>query len=300
LDEYYSTYFGLDETETKQLLESCNLSLNDDVKRQYNGYLFNKIEMYNPWALLSYAKRKQFEDYWINTSSNTLVHKSIAEAGNRFQESFDKLIVDETVNVVADLTCSFIELKRPETLWGLLINTGYLTVLEQTDESSMTLRIPNGEVKSEFVIIVANKMNLQSQDLIDMFQCLLDKDLEGFMNIYRELVLACTSYHDAKENAYHMLFLGMSFILRDIYTIKSNIESGYGRSDITMESRFSTERPHIVIEFKQGEDIEKLKQDALMQITDKKYYTGLKGEVLCIGMAHNIKECDYAYKSITV
>jgi hypothetical protein len=172
--------------------------------------------------------------------------------------------------------------------------------VERIDKQSLIVRIPNGEVKSEFVKTVADKMKLQSQDLIDMFQYLLKKDLEGFMKLYRELVLTCTSYYDAKENAYHMLFLGISFILRDIYKITSNAESGHGRSDITMESLFPSERPHIVIEFKQGEDIEKLKQDALIQITDKKYYTGLKGEVLCIGMAHNIKECDYAYKSITV
>jgi hypothetical protein len=139
---------------------------------------------------------------------------------------------------------------------------------------------------------------LQSRDLVKMFQFLLEKDMESFMDIYRELVIGCTSYHDAKENAYHMLFLGMSFMLGDLYKITSNIESGHGRSDIRMESLFPAERAHIVIEFKQGEDVDKLKEDALAQIMENRYYAGFEGEILCIGIAHDIKKCAYAFKTL--
>jgi hypothetical protein len=94
-----------------------------------------------------------------------------------------------------------------------------------------------------------------------------------------------------------MLFLGMCISLNNIYKITSNIESGYGRSDIRMES-FSDERPNVVIEFKQGSDLAVLKEDALRQIIKKRYYDGLKGEILCVGIAHDKKMCDIAYKTL--
>jgi len=54
------------------------------------------------------------------------------------------------------------------------------------------------------------------------------------------------------------------------------------------------------LEFKQGEDLKKLKQEALDQIFDKKYYIELTGDVLCIGIAHHKKKCMLIHKEIVV
>jgi hypothetical protein len=104
---------------------------------------------------------------------------------------------------------------------------------------------------------------------------------------------------DAKENAYHMLFLGMCITLRGAYKVTSNLEAGYGRSDITLES-LNPANSHVIIEFKQGEDLERLKEEALEQITAQKYYAGLNGEVICIGLAHDKKRCQMVYKTMTI
>ena len=297
MDKYYSKYFGLTSKETQELLESYGLALDEEVKQLYDGYLFGETEMYNPWSLLSYAKTGELRNYWINTSTNYLVRKSIAEADILFKDGFDMLIKDGSAEISADLECSFIELKHSDTLWGLLINSGYLTVQEKTGGSYLIVRIPNGEVHSEFMKIIANQANVESIDLYNMFQCLFKKNMDGFMKVYSKLVLSCTSYHDARENAYHMLFLGMCISLNNLYKITSNAESGHGRSDITMES-LSSERPHIVIEFKQGEALDELKEKALQQIIDNQYYGGLRGDILCIGIAHDKKRCAYAHTYI--
>jgi len=294
IDEKYSGYFGLKEDETRKLLEYCDLELSEQVKLRYDGYLFHKKEMYNPWSVLNYADTGELRNYWINTSTNYLIRKSINEANDIFHEDFGRLIADGVATVSANLGCSFIELEHSSTLWGLLINSGYITVLDGTDEIYTKIRIPNGEVKSEFMEIIAERTNVRSQDLHEMFRYLLSKDLDNFMRVYRGLVISCTSHFDARENAYHMLFLGMCISLNGLYRISSNIEAGYGRSDIRLES-FSDERPHIVIEFKQGEDIEQLKADALKQILEKKYCDGLTGEALCIGIAHDKKRCSLAH-----
>ncbi len=96
-----------------------------------------------------------------------------------------------------------------------------------------------------------------------------------------------------------MLFLGMCIALRGAYKVTSNIEAGYGRSDITLEALMNA-RSHVIIEFKQGEDLERLKEEALEQIIENQYYTGLKGEVICIGLAHDKKRCSMVHKTLQI
>ena len=57
-------------------------------------------------------------------------------------------------------------------------------------------------------------------------------------------------------------------------------------------------RPHIIVEFKYGENLQKLRQEALDQILEKRYYAKLSGKVLCVGIAHNKKKCELTYQEI--
>ena len=296
-DKYYSDFFGLTPTDAEELLTYYEVEFNEEVKQKYNGYAIGETEIYNPWSILCYARSGELKNYWINTSANTLIRNLIAEADHLFHKGFDMLIKDGYAKISADLECSFFELNNYDTLWGLLINTGYITVIKQINELFMSVRIPNGEVRSEFMRIIASRANVQSSDLHRMFQYLLDRDMDGFVEVYRELVISCTSYFDARENAYHMLFLGMCISLNNLYKIKSNVESGTGRSDIIMES-LSVGRPHIVIEFKQGEAVDALKEEALRQILDNQYYSSLHGEILCVGIAHDKKKCSISHETI--
>lgn len=91
----------------------------------------------------------------------------------------------------------------------------------------------------------------------------------------------------------------MCITLRGAYKVTSNLESGYGRSDITLES-LTPGQISVIVEFKQEEDIDKLKELALEQILNQKYYTGLEGEVICVGLAHNKKRCSMSYQSLTL
>ena len=82
-----------------------------------------------------------------------------------------------------------------------------------------------------------------------------------------------------------------------LYKVTSNLEMGLGRSDILLEA-LHPGQCHILIEFKQGVDLVKLKKEALGQIMENRYYAGLKGRVLCLGIAHNKKECDMVWEYV--
>lgn len=161
------------------------------------------------------------------------------------------------------------------------------------------MRFINHEVMSEFQMLISEISGIEGLDLRQLFSYLLNQDMERFLDLYQKIVISCTSYMDAKENAYHMLFLGMCITLRSAYKVTSNIEAGYGRSDITLESLISS-NSHVIIEFKQGEDLERLKEEALQQILNNQYYINLKGEVICIGLAHDKKRCSMVYKTMQI
>ncbi|MDR0948535.1 MAG: ATP-binding protein [Lachnospiraceae bacterium] len=300
LHDKYATYFGLTESESEKLLSDYGISINYEIKDMYNGYQFGNTAIYNPWSILNYVDEKKLIPYWVNTSANALIYQAIAKADARFYKQFDELIQSGSSELYAKLDTSFMELANTYTLWGLFINAGYLTVTAYNwDNGQMKVRIPNQEVFSEFRMIVAEQTRIGEVDLQKMFNCLICGDMKGFLALYETIVLTCTSYHDARENAYHMLFLGMCVSLRKIYRITSNLECGDGRSDITMES-LSAQRPHFVFEFKQGKDLNQLKKEALDQILAQRYYAPLSGEVVCVGIAHDMKRCAMVYQKIEV
>ena len=255
------------------------------------------------------------KNYWVNVSTNQLIHQSIASTSYDFYQAFEKLIINEKVTTRVNLDAAFVELEETETLWGLFVNAGYLTVTDVNYRlSRMTLKIPNEEIHSEFVKLVSTYTKVSINGLTDLLVSLMDGEMDEFLKIYQRLVLDSTSYYDNKENAYkvnlsvaqregalgyHMLFLGMVMNLRELYDIKSNIEVGYGRTDIVMVSK-SPERPNIVIEFKQGENVDELKLEALAQIHDQQYYAGLTGEVMCLGVAHDKKMVRIAHETICI
>ncbi|MEG1669392.1 AAA family ATPase, partial [Chryseobacterium sp.] len=271
----YAKHFGLLEEETEKLLNYYDLELNDQVKSMYDGYNFGGYEMYNPWSVLNYANEKKLMPYWINTSSNMLIRECIQQGHTDFKEDFEKLIAEGTADVSLKTETSFFELKDTSTLWGLLLSSGYITLTNDKadfDRLQRTVKIPNREVKQEFRTIVAQYAKINESSLEEMFDALLYlKDIEKFKKVYKKIILNNTSFHDARENAYHMLFLGMCIYLDGYYVVKSNIEAGKGRSDIYLKAK-TNEYPNLIIEFKYGEDLEKLALEAIKQIQDKQYY----------------------------
>lgn len=295
LTERYSSYFGLTEAEAGELLAYYDRPFDEQVKKMYDGYHFADQELYNPWSVLKYADSGYLDNYWVNTSSNFLIRQALGAASRGFWDDFDKLAAGIPTTVWLNLDTSYTERESNYSLWGLLVNAGYVTVEKRVDANSAIVRIPNEEVMSEFIVLVTELAGIEGQGLREMFFALTHKDFERFLDIYQNLVITSTSFMDAKENAYHMLFLGMCMTLRGAYQVSSNLESGTGRSDITLKS-LNTALPNVIIEFKQGSNIEELKETALQQIIEKKYYVGLEGETLCIGLAHDKKRCTVSYK----
>lgn len=151
IDKEYAPYFGLNEEETRTLLEAYGLELNEEVRKMYDGYQIGGTHMYNPWSILNYAKKGRLENYWVKTSANFLVKSALKGADRNFWNTFDELILGKAAAVWITLDTSFAERESLFSLWGLLVNAGYLTVTEWMDAKTSVVKIPNDEVMDELL-----------------------------------------------------------------------------------------------------------------------------------------------------
>lgn len=79
LNVNYAEHFGFTQPEVEQLLEAYGISnKKGEVRRWYDGYVFGKTEVYNPWSVLNYTKTAAVDKnafpkpYWANTPPTVL------------------------------------------------------------------------------------------------------------------------------------------------------------------------------------------------------------------------------------
>ena len=296
-DQEYAQYLGFTEAETKAVLEYYGLKLDEEVKAMYDGYHFGKEEIYNPWSILNYASREVLEPYWVNTSSNKMIRKAMEGRDQAFARGYEELIEKGKLETLVRMETSFFEVSSTESLWGLFVNAGYLTIEKviSARDGRYVLRIPNEEVQQEFRDLTASYLNVSESNLSAMFNGLRYEERERFAESYADMLLSLPSYHDLKdENSYHVLFLGMCAWLSNEYDIISNREEGKGRCDIILKAKKES-LPSYVLEFKylkeaDAERLETSAKEAVLQIKEKHYDAELPGRAILIGLAHAGKE----------
>ena len=133
-DNAFSQYFGFTEQEVKQLVDYYGLSnCFDTIKTWYDGYLFGETEIYNPWSVLKYIQSVIASSavipkpYWVNTSSNSIIHELIAKSDRRIREEIEILVKGGSIDkpLYEDITYTNMNVKS-EYIWSFLLHTGYL------------------------------------------------------------------------------------------------------------------------------------------------------------------------------
>ncbi len=80
----FSDSFGFTEEEVKEMVCYYGLENNfSELKAWYDGYLFGKKEIYNPWSIVRYVKTATIDPdfppqpYWSNTISNSFIRELV-------------------------------------------------------------------------------------------------------------------------------------------------------------------------------------------------------------------------------
>ena len=288
----YGDSFGFTESEVEEMLAYYDLQEElPEVKRWYDGYLFNDIEIYNPWSIINYVydrdrKITKFAlPYWSNTSSNSIIREMVGEADADAKRDLETLINGGTIEkqVHEDITYGDIH-QSQDNLWNFLFFTGYLKKMsERKDESGeslyLSMAIPNTEIKTIYKNSISYwfEQRMKETDRSPLVHALETGDCEAAENFISEQLFHTISYYDYAENFYHGFMAGL---LANIggYLVRSNRESGNGRPDIVMtESKFRGRA--MILELKISDTIqgmEKKCEEALTQIEEQKYESPLE------------------------
>ena len=306
LENEYSEFFGFNQDEIEETLEYFDVKYElFDVKNWYDGYKFGDSDVYNPWSILKFLKSKKIGSHWIDTSGNFLINQILKNTDSEIMETLEALFNGETVEENISGNSDLSSLLGQEEIWELLLFSGYLTINEKIGEDYedvYSLRLPNREVREFF-----RKKFID----VNFGESMFRKAMEGLKNLkfnifqkyLQNILLKSTSFMDTKnEDFYHGLVLGMMFYLDNHYYVKSNKESGLGRYDVVIEPKNKNNRGFI-LEFKvvkNEDDLEKVSQEAIEQIMEKKYDIGLRDrgikDVTFVGVAFCGKVVKVSYR----
>ena len=305
LDNEFADDFGITEEEMDKVIEDFKVEDDkEEIKKWYDGYkIGDKEGIYNPWSILNYLTRKEIRQYWVNTSSNDLI-KLILKNSTTVKEKIERLLKGEAIEVPINLETVIVGIENNEdNVWGLMLGTGYLKVVEVVDlpNKKYKVAIPNYEIKLLFEEIISNwfKDKVIGNDLKSILKDLVTLNLKEYEKKFEKLVVEMFSYMDVGENTaenfYHAFVLGMLVGLKDTYYVNSNRESGMGRYDIMLEPKDKNGNSFImefkVLEDKEEKTIEETIENAKKQIEGKQYEQNLKERGF-----KNITKMVYAFK----
>lgn len=305
----YDEYFGFKVDEVEQM---CHYYDMDDkyetVKDWYNGYTFGQTDIYNPWSVIRYIYDTLPNNdwlpmsYWANTSSNSIVKTLIDRADDEDREKIETLLAGGTITIQIHEDITYNEIyDEGDNLWNFMYFTGYFRKAGEWMEGTKIyaeLTIPNKEVLYIFEEKVQKwfREKLKGRDMQPLYNAVIGKDCAAMTEEINDIFEETISYMDQNEYYYHGMIAGLLTGIKG-YTIRSNREGGRGRSDLFVKP-VRRSREAFVIEFKTTRDFEKLEQkadEAIRQIEEKKYDTGLRNDgykyISYYGIAFCGKEC---------
>ena len=290
----YPDSFGFTEEEVEAMLAYYDLSAElAEVKQWYDGYLFNQIEIYNPWSILKYVNDHkdhvtQFAlPYWSNTSSNSIIREMVEHADEEAREDLETLINGGSIEkrVHEDITYGDIH-QSQDNLWNFLFFTGYLKKIGERKDASgenlyLTMQIPNTEVKTIYRDSISYwfDQRMKETDRSPLLRALEAGDCKAAEDFINRQLMDTISYFDHAESFYHGFMAGL---LTNIggYRVKSNRESGNGRPDIVMEQLKFMGRA-IILELKISDTFRGMGQkcaEGLAQIETQNYAQPLEDD----------------------
>ncbi len=305
LDNEFADDFGITEEEMDKIIKDFNIQEEkEEIKKWYDGYKIGEVEgIYNPWSIINYLNKKVLMPYWVNTSSNDLI-KLVLKNSSTIKEKIERLLKDEEIEVPINLETVIVGIENNENnIWGLMLGTGYLKVVQVVDLNKRLYRVkfPNYEIKYLFEEIIDDwfRDKVIGNDLESILKDLVTLNMKEFEKKFEVLVKEMFSYMDVGENTaenfYHAFVLGMLVGLKDSYYVNSNRESGFGRYDILLEPK-DKDGNSFIMEFKVLEDreektIEDTIKNAKKQIEEKGYESNLRERGF-----RNITKMVYAFK----
>ncbi len=283
----FTEYVGFTEKEVRALCDKHKMDF-DECRNWYDGYHQNGYEIYNPESVVCCMHDRKFEGYWGKTSSYQVISDRIAQNFAGTKEAVISMLAGEDVDVnVTRYMNTMDSFHSRNDIFTYLIHLGYLTY----DYNEKTCRIPNGEVRQEWLnaIETADGYSTTNQ-IISASKQLLDDTLRGdeeavakALDLSHIHVTSNRSYNN-EDSLQSAIYLAYIYALNK-YTVVKEMTTGKGFADVVYIP-YVPDIPALIIELKKNKTVE----SAIEQIKQKQYFDSLSmyyGNILFVGINYD-------------
>jgi hypothetical protein len=284
------SYVGFTKDEVKILCENSNLKF-ENVQHWYDGYILGDSEhIYNPKSVMEAMERKCLGSYWTQTETFESLKVYIDMNFDGLKESVVQMISGECCPVD---TCFFendmTTIKSRDDVFTLLIHLGYLTY----DSDKKTVRVPNEEIRQEFVRAVKTGSRKELAKLIQTSDSLLEATLEMDEELVAETIEiahseGCTPLYYNNEQALRSVVKFAYISCIDEFLRIEELPSGKGYADVVYLPKKNSDKPIMLVELKWN----KTAGGAIAQIKEKNYpqvFDGFGTDILLVGINYDAK-----------
>lgn len=283
-------YMGFTQEEVNELCDKFNVS-QEEMKVWYNGYTLSNTSIYNPHAVSQALIDNKFQGYWTATESFEALKRFIALNLDNLKEKVVKMIAGEEITIldVNKFENDMVTFRDSDDVLILLVHLGYLTY----DENRHTVRIPNNEIKEQFLTTIRTEKWQGVTKAMDNSESLLHATLKQeadkvaeYIDIAHRENCSILQYND--ENSLSCIITIAYYTAQKDYTIIRELPTGNGYADIVFIPKRHVNLPAIIVELKYNQKV----QGAIKQIEKQHYISALKdfkGEILLVGINYDKK-----------
>ena len=245
----------------------------DEIRHRYNGYSWLGDEkLYNPWDILMLFSAREYQDYWFDSGSPTMLYRQI------LREHVNPLSLRNTE--VGDETVSRFDVGDVDLL-ALMFQSGYLTIVGEQrkyDWSYYTLDYPNEAVRQSFSEGLFTHIGLDlrsvTEDSLALLSLLEANDFDGFGEALHTFIAGIPQqwYDTCGIEVYEAHFASM------LYVAFQSIGAGLFVVDSSSRERsslvFFRGGQVFILEFKMAENrvgAESSIDDAMAQMQERGY-----------------------------
>jgi hypothetical protein len=230
----------------------------------YNGYSWDgKTFVYNPFSVLNFFEHQAYRNFWFESGTPTFLVRLLRK---RFSYKLEEKEVNDTI-----LESFRLEQFDALDVNSILLQTGYLTIKEKTDQGTFILNYPNQEVRKafgQFLLSEFTETPVTVPYAANILRALEHNNLAEVIKIINDLVKSVPdqNYINNEEKFFHA-------IIHLIFTMigsdpRSEMHTHIGRMDTVL---ITSERIFL-FEFK----LDETAKDAIQCIKDRDYAANLR------------------------
>ncbi len=295
--------FGFTEHEVKDILKYYGREDKFyEAKQWYDGYMFGKAEVYNPYSIMRYvSNRCTPSPYWKDSGSNIVFMRLFQSMNSDNLSSITDLLTGSSIETELSQSLTYGTVTADnKSLYSLMAMAGYLKAIpasiggEQSGSKSddlgndepFEISIPNEEVRKAVKSIIETVVPINTGYFSEFIRAVLEGDTKGMEERFEDILIH-GNYLNLKENAYDVIMMTLMHSLVGRYHVETEHKSGFGRTDIILRPKDGTVPPMIfeLKTSKKAEDLEADAEDAIRQIHDMQYYRGMPGDVRIYGIS---------------